>query len=286
MYPFEGRVLNILVKFFPSLETALEQTESGLTATQYLGGAIISSIIFFLLVTSMLFIMIKIGSPIILENTLNVIVIALVGVFFSFVVFLNSILYPNWKAQRLSAEYERDLIFAVRHLMIQTSAGIPLFDAIVSVGEERGGLGYGAISREFRRLAKEVKGGKDLTQVLNESASRSPSRYYSRVMWQLANASRTGVPINQILKGLVDYLSDEQRIALRNYGSELNPLALMYMLTTIIGPTLGVVFLMIISTFTAVPVNQTVFAVILTVIVAVQVMFLGLIKSRRPNVAI
>lgn len=286
MYPFEGRLLEFLIKFFPSLERELSQIESGVDAKVYLGGAIFSAGIFFVLVTAVLFILIQLINPAIIAGDVNKLIILITGVVFSFIVLMNTLLYPSWKAQQLASEFERDLIFAVRHLMIQTSAGIPLFEAIVSVGEERGGLGYGAISKEFRKIAKEVKGGVDLTQAINDSAAKNPSRYYSGVMWQLSNASRTGVPINEILKELVTYLSDEQRIALKNYGSELNPLALMYMLTTIVGPTLGLICLMIVSTFTEIPINQAIFAVILIVVVAIQVVFLGLIKSRRPKIAL
>jgi pilus assembly protein TadC len=135
-------------------------------------------------------------------------------------------------------------------------------------------------------VAKQVRGGADLSAALEQSASSSASPYYRRIAWQIANANRAGAEISTVLKDIVDYLSEEQKIMIRNYGSQLSPLSLFYMLSCIIMPTMGLIFLAISSTITNIPVSEATLLPIFAFIVLAQIMFIGLIKSRRPAVAI
>ena len=247
---------------------------------------IASSIILFILITTIVLLLAYIAKPELLTEMKNVAVIAGSGLILASFVFTSSALYPRWRSQQRAAAIERDLLFAVRHLTVQTNAGVPLFSAMVSVSEERGALGYGVLGKEFGRIVKEVQSGKDLSKALDESAARNPSRYYERIMWQLANSNRAGVPVNEALSELLDYLSEEQIIALKSYGAQLSPLALMYLLTTIVGPTLGLIFLMVVSTLVAIPVNEVVLGLLLFFLAIFQIFFIGLIRSRRPVVAL
>lgn len=276
---------NYLTALFPLLEYDLERIESEVTAKQYAIGTLASSLFLFLLINlGVDALLLNLRPELFTER--NVWITAVFSAVFALSYFAYSIFYPRWKAQQRSALIERDLLFAIRHLTVQTNAGVPLFAAMVSVSEEKGGLGYGMVSREFRRIVKEVEGGADLSEALDNSAARTPSKYYERIMWQLANSSRAGVPVNETLSQLLDYLSDEQRIALRNYGAALSPLALLYLLTTIVGPTLGVIFLMVMSTIVAIPVTEALFIALLLLIAVMQIFFLGLIRSRRPTISL
>lgn len=272
-------------KAFPNLEAELEQMELDIKPADYIAGTVLSSILLFVLITSTILLLAFIAKPELLMEIKNVIIITVTGAIFSSFLFISSLLYPSWKSQQRAAAIDRDLLFAIRHLTVQTNAGVPLFSAMVSVSEERGALGYGELGREFGRIVKEVQGGKDLSEALDDSAARTPSRYYERIMWQLANSNRAGVPVNQALSELLDYLAEEQVIALKNYGAQLSPLALIYLLTTIVGPTLGLVFLMVISTLISLPVNEVILSFLLVILAIIQVFFIGLIRSRRPVVA-
>jgi hypothetical protein len=48
---------------------------------------------------------------------------------------------------------------------------------------------------------------------------------------------------------------------------------------------MGLVVLAILSSISAIPINDVTFIVILVCLIFVQVIFIGLIKSRRPKVA-
>jgi flagellar protein FlaJ len=172
--------------------------------------------------------------------------------------------------------------------MIQTSAGVPLFESIVSISENYNEeiLDYGAISAEFGKIVKEVRGGKDLTQALEDSAKRIDSNDYRRLIWQLANSNQAGANVGFVLRQMMSYLADEQRVRTRDYGSQLSPLAIFYMLVCIIAPTMGIIFLVIISALASINMTEILLALALLMSLIAQVVFIGLIKSKRPMVAI
>ena len=274
-----------LLRFYPSLEIDLAENDSKLSAKDYFSGALIAGLLYFVGCLALL-------APIAARNGLlgdqgaRMIMLGFSAAI-ALAVFGYILAYPKWMSSRRQGELERNLLFAARHLMIQTSAGVPFFDSIVSISEEYedSRLNYGQIGREFGRIVKEVRGGRELTAVLEDAAAASPSPYFKRMLWQLANANKAGANMGFVLRDIVEFLSNEQRILIRDYGSQLNPLAMFYMLICIIAPTMGVIFLAIFASIAAVPVNELTFLAILVLLAAAQIVFIGLIKSRRPMVA-
>lgn len=280
-YPVSSRLLT----FTPGLKNDLSQIKSKFSAEDYLSGALIAFITYFVSVGSLLVIW---GFK---NNFLDVkgrLIILSVSSTISLAIFFYILIFPKWSYNKQKRELEKNLLFVVRHLMIQTSAGVPLFDAIVSVSKNYGdsNLDYGRISDEFRVIVKEVKSGANLTEALENSAKRNNSIYYRRIIWQLANANKSGANVGTILRDTIEFLSDEERIAVRSYGSQLNPLAMFYMLVCIIAPTMGLIFLIIASTFIKLPINDWLYPIILVFLIFIQIMFIGLIKSRRPTVSV
>lgn len=280
-YPIAYYILRLL----PKLETDLNDINSDINAKNYISGAIFSFIIYFIIIMTLLGLW---GYRNNFLDTKGWIIIISISLVFSSSIFIYILLVPMWLNSKRMRELDKDLLFAVRHLMIQTNAGVSLFEAIVSISEDYGdpNLDYGIISKEFKKIVKDVKSGTELTSALEESAKRNASPYYRRVIWQLANANKAGAKIGSVLKDIVEFLSDEQRISIRSYGSQLNPLALFYMLSCIIAPTMGLILVMIASTFIELPINEWTFFGISIGLVIVQIVFVGLIKSRRPTVAL
>jgi len=77
---------------------------------------------------------------------------------------------------------------------------------------------------------------------------------------------------------------EKQILSVEEYGKELNPYTLMYMMVAVIMPSLGVTFIMILSTFTGMNLGNNVFYGILIGLVLFQLMFINLVKSKRPAV--
>ncbi len=258
------------------LSRDLAKLESDLSPAEYLNLAIVNSIIYFFIAAFLAWsILRRAGHEKQLEFALATGLIASLGVLFF------CLAYPRWLSHKKTAQIDRDLLFAARHLRIQTTAGVPLFESLVSASS-----GYGIVSDEFKKIVTTVQAGGNLAIALEETAMHNPSYYYSRILWQMSNAVKAGTDIGPVLSEIVDFLAEEQRIEMRNYGAQLNTLAIMYLMACIIVPTISLIFLMVISSFIDLPITDTVLLFILASMVFVQYMFIGLIESRRPAVAI
>jgi archaeal flagellar protein FlaJ len=270
---------------FPRLEHELEEAGNTFTATEYLAGMVLTSVFYFAIAFILILLVAGRYSP---EGASERIpAVAFAGVA-AIAVFGYSMLFPRLLVSRSSHNIDRNLLYATRHLMIQTSAGVPLFDSIVSISENYNDqrLDYGAISTEFEKIVKEVRGGKELSDALEHSASRINSADYRWLVWQLANSNKAGANIGFVLRQMMSYLEEEQRVKIRDYGSQLSPLAIFYMLACVIAPTMGIIFLVIISALAGIAITGVLLGTVLAVSCAAQVVFIGLIKSKRPVVAI
>lgn len=195
---------------------------------------------------------------------------------FGFFTFAN---YPKIKSKRLSRELERDLPYALRHMLIEVRSGISLYEAMVSVSED-----YGEASREFNKIVRDINGGKPQVEALEDSIVRNPSQQYRRAMWQMINALKSGTDVSTTLESLVDSMVKQQKLKVKRYGKELNPYVLVYLMIAVIVPSLGVTFLIILSTFTGVGLDKFAFYQILGGLILFQVFFLNFVKSKRPEV--
>jgi flagellar protein FlaJ len=270
---------------FPNLQRELEESGNKLPATEYLAGVVLSTVFYFVAVFVATLLVANKYSPEGMEA--RAVSLAFAGVV-ALCTFGYAMLYPRLVVSRASREIDRNLLYVTRHLMIQTSAGVPLFDSIVSISENYNDqrLDYGEISREFEKIVKEVRGGKELTDALEGSASRITSPDYRWLIWQIANASKAGANIGFVLRQMMSYLADEQRVKIRDYGSQLSPLAIFYMLVCIIAPTMGIIFLVIVATLSSIAVTEVLLGTALLMSIVAQIVFIGLIKSKRPVVAI
>ncbi|MCK4714315.1 MAG: type II secretion system F family protein, partial [Candidatus Aenigmarchaeota archaeon] len=99
-------------------------------------------------------------------------------------------------------------------------------------------------------------------------------------------AIRAGADVTNTITAIVDDLGQEQRVKIKNFGAELNPLAMVYMMMTIIMPTMGITFLIVLSSFASLPIDETIFYVILLMLLMFQVMFIGMVRSRREEIIV
>ncbi|MFA5077559.1 MAG: type II secretion system F family protein [Candidatus Micrarchaeia archaeon] len=258
------------------LEAVLYRIDSKYTLTEYIGLNLLNFMIYLVFGAALAYaVLFRMNNP-------NAFVFALAaGLSVGLVVFGLGIVYPNWLARKKIIQIDRNLLFAARHLRIQTTANVPLFESFVSASH-----GYGAVSDEFAYIVRSVQAGANLAYALEDSAAKNPSYYYSRILWQISNAVKAGTDVGPVLSDIVDFLAEEQRIEMRNYGAQLNTLAIMYLMMCIIAPTIGLIFIMVISSFVDLPITDQVFYFIIGGLVFVQYMFVGLIESRRPVVAI
>lgn len=275
--PFIG-LADKAAMLLPGLNTKLTQAEIKLRDREYISIAILSAIFWFSIAFCLMFSFLPM--PFFAINIMLAFQISFfVSLAISTLSFIYIILYPTLIVTKRVKAVEKNLLFALRHLLIQVKSGVTLFDGMVSVAKGD----YGLVSKEFDRCTKNISTGTPEIEAINEMALRNPSLHFRRILWQLANAMKAGADVGNALTFLVENLSNEQRVEIRRYGSQLNPLALMYMMLTVIIPSLGITFLFIISSFSGLPISQEIFYFILGALVIFQFMFIGLVKSRRPG---
>ena len=265
-----------LEKFFPFLKINLKRAEFDISVIEYLTICFISSSIFFI------FISILLGIVLFFAGVSNLILLSLsVGFVFFLFVFIRQSLHPKMIANNRIKGIEKNLLAVLQSILVQLNSGIPLFDIIVniSIGD------YGEISKEFSRAIREINAGRAQAEVLEELATKNPSLFFRRAIWQIVNGMKAGADISSVIKSSIKSLSEEQVVQIQSYGGQLNPLAMFYMLVAVILPALGITFVIILSSFiaTSETLTKILFWGLYGVVVFFQIMFLGLIKSRRPN---
>ena len=273
--PFYG-LGNRLSNFFPGINIRLNQADIKISPREYFAIAFFAlwfwaTILFLLLLMFSLFITLP-------ENFVYVMTIT--PLIIGFLAFFYIVQYPMLIISKKVRDLDRHLLFALRHMQVQVKSGIPLFDGLVSVSNGD----YGLIADEFKKCVKKISTGLSETNALEELIFKNPSLYFRRVIWQITNAIRTGADLANTLDAIVENLANEQKVAIRRYGSQLNPLSMMYMMLAVILPSLGITFLVLLSTFSGFTVSEIIFWFILTILIVFQFSFVGLVKSRRPTI--
>lgn len=266
----------LLAPFFSGVRADLLQARIDVTLDRHLTRALYAASNTSLLLLSFFLALFLFTSNQSLLSTATV----LVPVFFMFN-FLVSVYQPRVRARQRARLIDAELPSALRHLLIEVKSGIPLYQGLVAVSD-----GYGAVSDEVNIMLKEINGGKSEAEAIEESIMRSPSILYKRSLWQLLNSLKTGTDIESALEATVEITVGQQLIAIKKYGQELNPYTMLYMMAGIILPSLGITFLMLLSTFTGLEIGKGVFYVILAALVLFHLMFMNVVKTKRPMVRI
>ncbi len=198
-----------------------------------------------------------------------------------FLIFSYLMLYPEAARIRRQKEMDYEIVFAGRHIVIALKSGMPLFDTFVGASR-----GYGAVSKEFARIVDKVVLGVPTTQAIREVVHYNPSKYFTRMLMQVANALSSGADVGDSLESVLDQISKEQMIALREYSQKLTPIVMFYMVFGIIVPSLGIVLATVV--FSAMSggthgFSSGILLIAFVLIALVQFLFLGFIESSRPR---
>lgn len=257
----------------PSLKKNLYQTEIDLDPVLWVSLALFTGTFFSLLVGGSVALI-----SLLVRGSVGIISPLLFVTFF-FVPYWYVNFYPSFLARRRVRDLEGNLLFALRHLLIEVRSGVPLFDAMVGVTE-----GYGDVSDEFRKMVHEINSGRKQEDVLNEAAKRNPSLHFRRALWQVVNALQGGSDVGDALKAITENFSERQINQINRYGEKLNPLTMLYMIVAVILPSLGITFLIILTSFTGLTIPKLIFPVILAGLALFQFFFMGFIRGKRPPI--
>jgi flagellar protein FlaJ len=204
-----------------------------------------------------------------------------ISLVFSIFIFFVQINYPKLFTLNKSRNIERNLISSLQDILVQLNSGIPLFKIMMNISESD----YGEVSQEFKKITKEINSGVSQIEAIENNIKNSPSNYFKRVLWQISNGMRAGSDMSTVINEEIKNLGKEQAIQIQNYGSRLNPMIMFYMIIAVILPALGMTFLVIISSMIGIQETmiKAFFIIAMIFIIFIQIMFLGIIKFRRPT---
>ena len=199
----------------------------------------------------------------------------------SLFIFTNQINYPKMYSSNKAKNLEKNLIPMLQDMVVQLNSGITIFQIMVNISESD----YGEVSHQFRTLTKEINSGVPQIEAIENHGKLTSSKYFKRILWQISNGMRAGTDMSAVIKEGVKNLSDEQAVQIQKYGGKLNPLIMFYMLIAVIIPSLGVTFMIIISSLLDIPQKllQGIFFGVFGIVTFIQIMFIGVLKSGRPT---
>ncbi len=204
-----------------------------------------------------------------------------IAILFSGFIVFSQLVYPRIYVSRRQKDIERNLLPALEDMLIQVNSGVPLFSVMVNISSSD----YGQLSVEFKKAVKRINAGESEKEVLEDLGENNPSVFFRRTLWQISNGMNAGSDMAIVISDSIHALHEEQLIQIQNYGNKLNPLIMFYMLISVILPALAITFITILSSILGLEgrMIQFVFIGLFIMVMLMQVMFLGLIKSRRPS---
>lgn len=274
-------VAELLSPGFPDLKKKLRMAEMDDDATDFLEKVVTSTILVSASILVLGYILLAERLGFFLQNDLPMfLLMALAPLFVVPVVVFNYLmLYPEANIIKRQRDMDYEIVFAGRHIAIALKSGMPLFDTFVGTT-----TGYGAVSREFSKIVDQVMMGVPTTQAIREVVQYNPSKYFNRMLIQIANALSSGADVGSSLENVLDQVSKEQMISLREYSQKLTPVVMFYMVFGIIIPTLAVVITTaIMSAMGGGGLPPIILPIAFVIVALIQFLFLGFIESSRPK---
>ena len=197
-------------------------------------------------------------------------------VFLFMVLFFMNIKRVEIRMLNRAREIDKDVLFAGRFLLVKLNSGRPLINAIVDASNS-----YGVASKYFKEIVRDIELGTPMEDALSNAYRTTPSKRFKKILFQISNSLKIGVDITAPLEATL-----EQLIEIQRYGKKLNSIVMFYMLVAIVVPSLGITLFSIIASLIALNIDMGVFSLVLFALTLVQIMFIAVFKSIRPNLNI
>jgi pilus assembly protein TadC len=267
-----------LRKSFPGMKGELNSAEIEIEDYEYLGLAIINVLFYFLLFFGLLFTLVYRvqGKPLLEALGMGLMYSFGINALIGYALFT----YPKIIGGKKAEEVNKNLVFALRDLLMQVTSGVPLYRGLVNVAS----AGYGQVSLEFERTAKAINANTPVEVAFKNMALHTKSDYLKRVTWQLVNTIKAGSSLKSALRIIVNDLTLDQRSKIRDYAHELNLWSLVYMIFAVAVPTIGTVMMVLLSSFMGMGIGKPTFIMFMVICLGIQYALISLIKSRRPMV--
>ena len=264
----------LLLKIFPFVEHDLKRLDKDADAEPYIIDSFFSGLILSVFFSIIVFILVP-------GKFFDKLLITTVVLIYTFSLFFGiNIMYPKLKMGSISSLIDRDLSFALRDLVVQVRSGVMLYDAIVSIAEGD----YGVVSKDFKEAVRMMNAGYSEAYALEMLALDSKSEYMKKIVWQIANAMQRGGDISKMLESIYSSIQRHHEREVKSYLSTMNMMILMFFLLAVTLPTLGMVFMVVLSSVGGITLDITTSMMIIGTSILVQAFMLGYMRTLRPAI--
>lgn len=267
-------LIKLLANSIKGLDSKLEQAGIEKTNEEFIKSILLSSLFITLTIFFIFF-----GFSSLFKISLTSIILICIPLYFLVFMYLRKL--PDLQIVKIKKQINQEIVFAGHFLIIEMQAGVPIYKALKACARN-----YKIIGKYFGEIVKKVDFGSSIDIALTEAITETPSPNLRKVLYQMLNSLKTGADIADSLNGIIDQITREQMIDVKEYGRKLNPLAMFYMIIAIILPSIGVIMLIIFSSFMSIKMSLVTLLAISGLIGFVQFMFYSLIKAQRPAVEI
>ncbi len=215
------------------------------------------------------------------KSELPIIFVFFTAIVFFFITYLTMFKAVDAKISKRAKKIDKDVLFAGRFLLIKVNSGKPLINSLIEASKS-----YGVANTYFKEIVRDIELGTPLEKALEKARDNCPSNKMKRVLFQITNALKIGIDVSSNLEAVLAEISHEQLIEIQRYGKKLNSLTLFYMLLAIVVPSLGMTMFMVVAGLVSLNITAATFFVFTFFILIVELLFLSLFKSIRPNVNI
>jgi pilus assembly protein TadC len=195
--------------------------------------------------------------------------------------FINFVKKPDLLIRKKQREFDREIVFAGKFLVIELQSGVPIYNAMLSVSKS-----HPTIGKYFKEILNRIDIGTPIEDAINESIELTVSNNFRKLLWQIYNSLKTGADLAEALKINIDNIAAEQIIEVKEYGKKLNPIVMFYMVVAVIFPSIGIIMFIVFSSFFAISVNIFALMLVAFFVALVQVIFLTIIRGQRPAVGL
>ena len=270
-----SRIGMLLLPAFPSLRATLLKVRMDVEPDSFLTASLASSLIYGLFFSIVGYAALTLrpqgGDPFAFSLAL--------GFAMTIMFFMLHAIYPSIVMKKIAVKENKDLLFALREIIIDVDGGVPLFDSLKNVSRS----GYGYVSKDFESVVNQIESGVPERIALKELAIKTESEYLKRAAWQMVNALESGSRMSDALESIAlaveSYLFGE----IKNYSSNLNFLLLLYMLCGVVAPSLGITFMILLSAFSGLGVTMQSVLMLIGATSMLQVIMIGYMAATRPG---
>jgi archaeal flagellar protein FlaJ len=198
-----------------------------------------------------------------------------------FFLFINLVRRPDAIIKKRQRKFDQEIVYAGKFLVMELQSGIPVYNSMISVSKS-----YPVVGRFFQDIINKIDMGTPMEDALNESIEITPSNEFRKILWQIYNSLKTGSNLADALDMTIEQIAAEQLIKVKEYGRKLNPLVMFYMAVAIIFPSIGIIMMVVFSSFFSVQINLFALMIVAVLVAFMQLFFLSVIWGQRPAVGV